>query len=67
MDRDTRPKTKPVSTSTGSNGWKYALYGNGELWIMGKGGIRAGYLMNPCEEHIDIAIGNFEEELRSLR
>jgi len=63
MRAEKRPTTRPVQTVTRGRR-KYALYSNGELWLMGRDGYMAGYVMKP--ENIDYAIDNHEEEMESL-
>ena len=58
-ESEKRPDCKIVASRKG-----YALYANGELWVTGRYGYRAGYVMHP--ENIDIAIDEHEEEVRVL-
>ena len=61
--RDTgeRPTCKVLARRKG-----YVLYENGELWATGSSPYLAGCLMMPVEEHLDCAIEEHEEEMRSL-
>ncbi len=63
MRASKRPSGRPIEVVTRGRR-KYALYDNGELWLMGRDGYMAGYVMNP--ENIDYAIDNHEEEMEIL-
>ena len=57
------PSGKPVKTVKRGK-TRYALYSNGELWVMGRDGFMAGHVMNP--ENIEDAIDAHEEEMAEL-
>tara|TARA_R100000963_G_C4599515_1_gene73765 strand:+ start:418 stop:648 length:231 start_codon:yes stop_codon:yes gene_type:complete len=47
---------------------KYGVTAEGELWVKGEHGYRAGYMMKPNDRGaFEVAVDNAEEELRCLR
>ena len=47
---------------------KYGVTAEGELWVKGEHGYRAGYVMDPTDRGaFEVAVDNAEEEMRCLR